>query len=65
MSFYAGQRVKFRSLTNDKHTFRGSVVRELTEEVVLIDDHATRPPRPVRSERLELDCVSAHKGRAA
>ena len=62
--FYAGQRIRFRSLTNDKHTFRGSVVRNLTRDVVLVDDHPTRPPRPVRAERLELD-IGSHKGRVA
>lgn len=65
MSFYAGQRVKFTSLTNPEHTFRGTVVRELTKDAVLVDDHPTRPPRPVRAERLELDCVTSHRGRAA
>lgn len=63
-NFHSGQRVKFRSLTNEAHTFRGTVVRSLKADRVLVDDHPTLPPRPVRVERLELDCVT-HKGRAA
>ena len=65
MSFYAGQRVRFQSLTNDKHFFHGDVVRSLGKDHYVIDDHPTRPPRPVRAERLELDCVTSHRGRAA
>lgn len=64
MSFYPGQRVKFKSLTSESHTFRGNVVRELKFDRVLVDDHPRLPPRAVRAERLELDCVT-HKGRAA
>lgn len=64
-SYHAGQRVRFQSATNEKHVFRGTVVRPLGKDHALIDDHPTRPPRPVRAERLELDCVSSHKGRAA
>jgi hypothetical protein len=65
VSFYPNQRVRFQSLTNEKHVFRGTVVRALAADRVLVDDHPTRKPRPVRAERLELDCVGSHKGRAA
>ena len=64
MSFYSGQRVKFRAIMTE-HIFRGTVVRQLGKEHVLVDDHPARPPRPVRVERLELDCVGTHKGRVA
>lgn len=63
-SYHSGQRVRFKSMTKENHTFRGTVVRPLGKDHVLIDDHPTRPPRVVRAERLEIDCVT-HKGRAA
>jgi hypothetical protein len=56
--FLQGQAVKFVS-TYSKHVFHARVVSLIDDKYHMVEDRSGKPPRPVRTDRLELDIDGA------